>query len=369
MGEYINIKDITALSLERYLVFNDWTRKYDFPNKNLMVFYYNDEILVVPASEKFKDFYTSLPKVVDLLAELYEKSVQDIIKEITSSYHDLLEFRIKSEFSENGKLPLDYAAECIEGIKDLILYSACAEQYKRPVCMKTTSNAKEVLNNFKLAQTEVGSFVINIDIQVMDEEEQYTLEGTDMNGGIEHRVVQRIGRAINQVDAIVNDGNLFEEIVANAYESGITANMCDAMLKLNPILPGAEIETKIRYASACGKSDTEVVKMRGSHFYTMNEISKRYRENDTQMPVEVVGYITSLNKKKMDEVHSDRVIHAVVDFNESMRTVIAELCDEDYRVACDAHRDGEKVFIRGVLDMSRRTYRFIKIDGFGIINE
>ena len=369
MKKKYNIENITAASLERYLLLNDWIRNYDFPNRNMMVFKQANELLAFPASEKYSDFYVSLPNVIDTLSCLYKKSEIDIVKEINASYHDLLEFRIKSEFSDAGQLPLEYASDCIEGIKELILYAACAEQTNQPVCFRITNNAKDVLSGFKFAQTEVGSFVINIDIRVADEEEQYTLDGIEVQSGIEHMVIQRIGLAIKQIDEITRDNSLFDKIVANAYESGVTANMCEALMKLKPDSANAEIETKIRYATVYGKKEVDVIKIRGNHFYTMNEISKHYRTHESEVLVSVEGYITSLNKKKRDEVHSDRIIRAVVGVNGDMRTVTAELCDEDYRIACDAHRDGEKILIKGVLDMSKKIYKFVRVDLFSVIFE
>lgn len=369
MSDNCNIRNITVASLERYLLLNKWIRNYDFCNKNMMVFELNDEVLAFPASEKFSDFYIRLPNVLETLSHLYEKKVRDIVKEITASYHDLLEFRIKAEISNDGQLPLDYASECIEGIKELILYAACAEQTNQPVCFRVTNVAKNLLNEFKLAQTEVGSFVINIDIKVADEEEQYTLDGIEVQSGMEHMVMQRIGQAIKQIDEITKDNDLFDEIIADAYKSGVTANICESLMKLKPDASNAEIETKIRYATVYGKRETDIVRIQNSHFYTMSEISKHYRENESEMLVSVQGYVTSLNKKKIDEVHSDKVIRAVVDVNGNLRTVSAELCDEDYRIACDAHRDGEKILIKGVLDMSKKIYRFLNVDTFTIIPE
>jgi len=364
-----NLKNITAASLERYLLINGWIRNYDFLNRNLMVFELNEEILAFPASEKFTDFYAVLPNILESLSYLYDKSESDISKEIAASYRDLLEFRIKADFSNEGQLPLDYASECIDGIKELILYAACAEQFKQPVCFRITNNAKNLLNSFRLSQTEVGSFVINIDIQVADEEEQYTLNGIEVDSGIEHMVVERIGQAIKQIDVITKDYKLFSEIIDDAYATGVTANMCDALMKLKPDALDAEIETKIRYATACGKKETDVIKIKNHHFYIMNEISRYYKSQDSQVTTSVEGYITSLNKKRIDIVHADRVIRAVVDLNGVMRSVIAELCEADYRIACDAHRDGEKIFISGILDTSKRIYRFLRVESFGIIKE
>lgn len=370
MKQKYNVNNITAASIEKYLLYNKWVRDYDFANKKMMVFHLGDDVIAIPASETYSDFYVSLPRLIDTLADIHEKSAMDIIKGINSAYHDMLEFRIKANVTSDGKLPLDYASECIDGLKDLILYSACAEQTKSPVCMRITNNARDLLNNFKLAQTEVGSFIINIDIKVIDEEEQYALPGIDVNSSIEHKVVKRIGNALKQIDDITKDMSKFDTILENAYLSGVTANMCEALMKLQLESPTAEIETKVRYATTYSENNNvETISIKGNHFYTINEIAKKYRENDSQMQVSTSGYITSLNKKKVDDVRSDRIIHAVTDINEGMRTVIAELCEDDYRLACDAHRDGEKVMISGILDMSKKIYRFLSVDEFKIIQE
>ena len=200
-----------------------------------MVFEWEGESLVIPASEKYKDFYIALPDVIETLSELYKKSDNDIIKEINSSYYDLLEFRIKSKLSENGTLPLGYASNCIEGIKDLILYSACAEQCKEPICLRTTNNAKSIVDNFHLAQTDFGSFIINIDIKVVDEEnEQLVLPECEPDPSVEHKIVKRIGKAMQQIDEITYNKTTLDETLPEAYESGVTANMCDALMKLKP---------------------------------------------------------------------------------------------------------------------------------------
>lgn len=142
-----------------------------------------------------------------------------------------MEIRVISEITEDGKIPLEYAADCVEGLKELILYSVCAEQSARPICYRATEYAKSLLNKFKLAQTEKGSFILNVDIQVVDENnEQTVLDGCeyDVPTPFEHKVIERIGTAIGQVDAIVQNQCQLSETAETAFEDGITANMCDA---------------------------------------------------------------------------------------------------------------------------------------------
>lgn len=365
-----NLTVITAASLEKYLLFNNWVRNYGFPNKNMMVFKQHDEILAVPASEKLADFYSALPNVIHILAEIQDKEEEEIIKEIISSYYDKIEFRIKSKSAENGKLPLGYAAKCIEGLKELVLYSACAEQHKEPICFKTTNNAKQILNNFQMGQTEVGSFVINIDIQVVDDvNEQLTLEGTEADTTMEHNVVKRIGKALMQVDDVSSNRLSLDELIPRAYEEGITANMCDALQKLKPENEDVEIETKIRYASSISKrtDDIDIINLKNNHFYIISEISNRYRQIDNVENIILRGDIASLKKKRIDAGHIRREIVISIFDDGSYRNIKAELDENDYRMACDAHRDELQVEIEGMLDMGKKIWEFAHVNNFNVI--
>jgi hypothetical protein len=365
-----NLYKITASSLDKYLLFKDWIRNYNFPNKKLMVFNLHEDTLVIPSSEKYKDFYIVLPDVIDTLADIYEKSAKEIIKDITSSYYDMLEFRIKSKISEDGVLPLGYASNCIEGLKELILYSACAEQSKEPICLRSTNNAKEILDNFKLAQTEVGSFIINIDIQVVDEKyEQFKLPDCNNDIPVEHKIVKRIGKAIHQIDEIAKDQSSFDKLLPTAYESGVTANICDALMKLKPENVDAEIETKIRYASAISQrlDDIEVVNFKGNHFYVIDEISKRYKNVENKKNANIRGIIKSLDKTRVSKQRYKRNISILTSIEGQERVIKAELSEEDHNSACDAFRDEQEIEVNGILDMGKKNWELKQISSFKII--
>ena len=367
-----NYQNITAASLEKYLLFKNWSRDYNFKNKKLMVFEWKGETLVVPSSEKYKDFYVILPDIIDTLSEIYNKSALEIIKEITASYYDMLQFRIKSKISDEGVLPLGYASDCIEGLRELVLYSACAEGNPEAVCLRATNNAKQILNNFRLAQTEVGSFIINIDIKVADEEnEQFSLPGIQTNYPLEHKIVKRIGKAIRQIDDITKDQADMDEKLATAYKSGVTANMCDALMKLKPENTDVEIETVIRYASAISQKvgDIDVVNICGNHFYVINEISKRYRNKDRNKKVVINGIIKALKREKINEIRQERHISIISLIDGQYRVIKGELDEESYTKACDAFRDEREVEISGILDMSSKNWSMKQIDNFRVLQK
>ncbi len=364
-----NLFKITAPAFEKYLLLNGWKREYDFANQNLMVFNYNDRRISIPASEKFDDFYFGIENILEMLSFYNKKDLNDIVYDIISSYTERMEFRIISKLSEDGKLPFGYASNCIEGLKDLILYSACAENNKSPVCVRTTNIAKEVLDNFKMAQTEVGSFIINIETAIGDEgTEQLTFDECNITPPLEHKVIDRIYTAIKQVDEVASEKTSIENIIADGYETGITANMCDAFLKLKPEYVDAEIQTTIRYASAITRSlgNSKVINFKNKHFYIIDEIAKKYRETEKFVQATLSGYINTLKKNSYED-QKEKHIGLTTLIDGKLRNIKIFLNDFDYRIACDAHRDQEEVEVSGILDMNNRIWEMQQVDIFKII--
>lgn len=367
-----NLHNITAASIDRYLQLNGWVRNLSFANKNLMV-YSNDRVhpktLAIPVHEDYDDFYPLLRNVVEILATLEKRSVNEIVKDITTTFIDRLEFRFISEITEDGKIPLEYAADCVDGLKELILYSVCAEQSAKPVCYRATDYAKALLNKFKLAQTEKGSFILNVDIQVVDESnEQMFFAECDVPSPFEHRVVERISRAISQVDAVVTNQRQLTETAETAFETGITANMCDALLKMRPTSDSDKVTTTIRYASSLTNKTGQTVctEMRVNHFLVIDELAKIYRDKIAVQDTTLTGIIRSLSKKA--DVDGDlKTIRLYTMFEGTNRTVTISLSDEQYRIACDAHRDGLEVEVSGELDMSERYWIMRNVTDFSAV--
>lgn len=375
MKNYIyGIYNITAASIDRYLQLNAWTRNYNFSNRCMMVYTSSNgfpKTIAIPASEEFDDFYPIVNNVIELLQKKENRSGIEIIKDITTTFIDRLEIRVISEITEDGKIPLEYAADCVEGLKELILYSVCAEQSARPICYRATDYAKSLLNRFKLAQTEKGSFILNVDIEVVDENnEQTVLAGCDIPVPFEHKVIERIGTAIGQVDAIVQNQRQLNETAENAFEDGITANMCDAFLKMRPISDTDKVATTIRYASSLMNRTgrIEQIEMRANHFLVIDELAKIYRDKVAIQEVTLTGMIRSLSKRTESDGNL-KTIRLYTTFDGSPRTVTISLTDAQYRIACDAHRDELEVSVSGELDMSERYWVMNNVTGFSPITE
>ena len=311
------LNGITASSIEKYLLLTGWDRIANFDNRLLVFENRNDTDfkIAVPANENLSDFYDRVDDLVQMLSLYSDKPEEAIIDSLKSAFTDRIQFRIITDISRNGKIPLDYAARCIDGLKDLVLYAACAEENARPICARTYNVAKNKLEKFQFEQTEVGSFVFSVGVQVVDEEyEQIYLEEVIPSPAesTEHRIVKRIETAIQQVDDVVNRQIGISELIEYAYESGITANMCDAIAKLRPSdVDDIKLETSIHYAEALTRT-VEPPKVRtfeNLHFLLVDEISNRYKNCTLIEDVTLTGTIKMLAKSGfgLDDDSENRV--------------------------------------------------------------
>ena len=114
------LKGISPQAIDRYLSLCGWERDFSFKNRKIWKYSYKlepDVQLFVPARDDMPDYLLRVEQVISILSEILEKEKANIINDLFATYSDHLEFRIISPMAEAGKLPLDYATECIDGIR------------------------------------------------------------------------------------------------------------------------------------------------------------------------------------------------------------------------------------------------------------
>ena len=370
-----SLNGITPASIEKYLSFTGWKRDTSFANHKLMVFQNDTEgnlRIAVPATTAISDYIARVYDLILTLSSLTDCAENDIIASLKSAYTDRMQFRIIAESSKNGKIPLDYAARCIEGLKELVLYAACAEEKACPVCVRTFNSAKVNLDKFQFEQTEIGSFIFNVGVQVADEDnEQLFLPEVNPQPyePPEHRIVKRIEKAILQIDDVAERKITMSNLVENAYEEGITANMCDAISMLKPEDGDIELETSIHYAEAITRAviPPTVRKFDNIHFALVDDISRRYKDCTLIEDVTLRGMINMLSKSASAAEEGENTVRLFTKIEGKSRAVTLHLSPENHTLACDAYRDDREVEVSGVIDKSGKYWFFSEVNSFRVI--
>lgn len=362
---------ITPNAIDRYLYQLGWVKDLTFLNKNMWRYFNGidtDMQMLVPARNDFVDYFLRLSDVVEFLSEVNNRAPKDIVNDLKTTYSDHLEFRIISSVSEAGKLPLDFAAGCIEGIKNLILYSACAEQEAKPICLKAGSKAKESLSKFELGQTKVGSFVINVETKVADENDDHIIRLTDPTPSAEHKIVERITTAMQQIENAAKPDVRITDVAVEAYRCGITANMCESLLKLKQGFTDVELETTIRYASAITDrvGVKRTVHFGDKHFAIIGEMAKIYRDQTIVEDMILTGIIK--NMRLLGQAEHTISVECTVD-KVGRRIVQATLSEEQHILACSAYESTLMIRMEGVVDKSKKIWFISELTKFQVLSQ
>ncbi|CBZ04180.1 hypothetical protein EXM98_04310 [Clostridium botulinum] len=367
-----NLNNIAIENLIKYLQNKGWKINNEFPNKKLIVFERNfDEELftiTIPINEGFKDYIPRVNDAIILLRELENRDVNNILEDILNinnikikNKKDKLSFRIISELSENGTLPLDYGYNIIDGLKKLILSAIYIEDMPRPYFLKANKNSYESLSKFKLAQTNVGSYVFNIEI---DNDECCKLK-YDENGNIENilesrKVIKRIQNGINDVIDATQQGKI-DKLYEDGYKKGLNANMCDAILNFKYKDYEVKIESTVKWADTLPKPDDILQKviLKNTDFYTMKKLSEKYKETDVKCE-RLIGRIVTLNNAP----NSKRNIIIECTIDKKLKHVKIFLDKEDYEKACEFHKKNQAITIIGEISKEGRTWMLYNYDNF-----
>ncbi|EGT3616143.1 hypothetical protein FHH43_07850 [Clostridium perfringens] len=365
---------ITLDSLLRYLEYKEWNINNDFPNKNLILLekkYDADDVytITLPAKETLKDFKRRLTFAIESLAELDEISKNDLLKDIifysknlkkneSIVSKDRLSIRIKSDISEDGSLPLDYASSVVNGIKKLLTSAIYIEKNTPIPVLDSSHNLKTIdgdLKNYKFAQSEYGSYIFNIDIESVSDTAQlsFDFENNDFITP-SRKVIRRIQNGIYDIQ-----NKKIEEIYINGYEKGLNANMCDAILEFNNIDSPVIIESKIKWDSSLPipKDIKDTIYIRKDDFSVFDSISKRYKEKTVEK-MTLEGFIIEMhnNENTGKTKRVTRYIVIITNIESSLKKVKLYLNEDDYNLACNAHREKKLVSVEGFVIPKSKNY-------------
>jgi hypothetical protein len=316
--------------------------------------------LVLPISENFEDFDQRASDIVRVLSKIYKRTEAEITDEIRRIKRDI--FKIRVIHTGNNGIPLSYAADSINAIKNLYIYSACSEEISLPYFDKPSISGQHHAELCEFDHTFHGSFGFTINSPIKAGL-QFDMFDNSVETPFERRVMERIIRGLEDVEKSVHKDNA-DYIVEN-FETGLNSRMCESLLSLLNY-KSRQVEFSIDWSHTLEAAEDIRHKNKwrlGSAAYEVIEYAAEELRKVEPHDVVIIGKVVTLHSTKNPRLDSHFLGSVTVKhiFEGKYVNVKINLNSEGYTLAVEAHLKGIPIRLEGKLFRKGNTWKIVDI--------
>lgn len=248
---YKLVTKISFNTLQEYLLLRNW-RKLESKNQEIAILSApNDDPkldVMLPLSRNFADYDEAILDSIKKISQFENRDTIEIINDLIVPPSDIVRFKIQSESTSLGIIPLDQGFELLESAKKAILSSAsdliAPSLFHKRMAYKS---ALQFINSCYLGQTERGSFVASIicpfiDYSNFDDPIQLSLFSSQdmLQNCLTRNVTKKLMSSLNKVKSSI-DGNSTIEIVHPSNLDLISCNFLESIVEINEVTPNSRV--------------------------------------------------------------------------------------------------------------------------------
>lgn len=372
MTERVSIEDISPSLLVRYLKGRGWTAN-TLTNGLQHLTQENGQFeILLHLTRQYESLPEEIYFAIRTVADYYDKDINHVVQEIRSHLSDRISGRIPDQYVSNDSIEFRVAKDYVTGMRDFLASSATTELTESRHFYRTLKEASQFTDNCRFGHTFRGSFGFVIESPV-ELNETPSLEVFEEALPLGRRVVERI---VNGFDHIQLAAQNNDPTYISREDSGLSANMCDALADLveevavSQISFGIDLSTEWKSTSS-GTAQCYEVAQSSLEVIRSAAISLRSEEKPTT--VEIVGRIRRvatdgvpsdlLDDKAKREIElnwiseDDRIVH-----------IKLNVSPEEYLTAVEAHKNGKYVKVKGLLPATGKTRSFVEHGPITVLN-
>lgn len=221
------IKSINPLEVAGYLTTQGWQQKSQINDIasiwTLEVGQGENVEILLPLNPDFRDFTTRMLEVLQNLEIVEHRSQLEIINNLKTPLAEIIQISVNHSEIINGSIPISQGVQLFESAKKLMWSAASSAVEPRPYFKGSFSEVTDYMQKLRLGHTKEGSYVLTIisPLQV----ENYQSEDC-----FERKVTKTLFQALNII-SLAPEQKLSERenILDEAIEEGVSANLCDAL--------------------------------------------------------------------------------------------------------------------------------------------
>lgn len=347
-------KDLPDISeLIKYVNKTGWHRK-EHPNPNIMLYSgYEDDNgqpinMVLPKNYEYEGARRQVHSSIGLIAALQKKQDKEMREELYFLGKDILKLIIRNKGSVI--LPLEAISKITSSLRDLIYFAACAEKTQRPFFYRGFGVCKQYTKSCKFDYTieDDYDFYVEMPATFKDQDENDVIYG--------NRILERILNGLQDLqNCIIQKTSSY---LIDNYMQGFNANLCEVFSEFLDCMADFNFEYSLNFFTSVTtiQDDSLIFQPDEAHKYLISA-AKSLRNIKEQGRVSFIGHIIQLRTGFGKGAKDKRTViaHGNTEINKDI-TVKIELSLEEYRIACDAHKENIPISIKGFLKRSGRYW-------------
>jgi hypothetical protein len=366
------VKDIIPARLEMYLISTGWIENGSIVDKAKVWHrpeetYFDLEILQ-PVNESLKDYSQRLYEAIHNLSEYENRSSLKVINDLKNFDSDIVKIRVISSDVDGGAIPIDDGVLLFEKAKELLVSSTLSTFNKKRVFSGSwPAVVKEFIGTLRFGQTERGSYIVNVIAPVSHFSEKKFPEA---DCSITRSISNNLARSLQATMVAVENYEMTNNLISfeGAVSSGVSANLCDAIIGMSGSSKSRDVEISIELAASEQDSQEILRKHRfnSSHIPILSTASEYYKGNFVIKNYEASGLVIRMDHEPTEDYGVIRVISTV---NGTDKNISIQLSLDDYWDAVKAHEPRLPVVCQGDLHVTPRKAFLTDPRNFRVTND
>ena len=351
--EEASLRLISPAALSGYVRSLNWVK--DRPYRDVSDVYVGEGLpeIIVPRTPRIADYAFVMRRLIQEFSSVTERDPQVIYHDLVNADRDVIRVRVPDV--DDDSLVVDQGIGLVNGARDLLLAAACSFSDRRPV-FRVGSNqaAMDYLRRVRLGHTERGSFAVTLlppvvppAVKAPRAEQEFEHVWMSVEDPLERRMTGHFADTLAATRKAAEDTAAGSaEAFSGALASGVSANLCDAMVAL--IGPFSKLDVSVSWAL------TRPVFASRSEFSffqddspVLRAASDSFRSRGPKHDVRIFGKVGRLAR---DDGEGDGRITIRASVDGRVQSVNAVLDLFDYEMAIIAHQGGVVLGLEGDLE-------------------
>lgn len=358
---------ISPLAFAKYLKDMGWEQ---FPSRRqyIKIFQYekNDDFfqVVIPTEKKLNDYKEAMYKAVVTVAEVENKSVEQVLLYLLNPNTDILKIRLEKKDIEAGNILFDDAIRMYENAKRLLAATALDILHPKKYHQGRMDDCVlKFLSSCRFGQTEIGSYVVSVvcPFAELDENEDYKQlsifsDEEQCANSLTRQVTSRVMKNISFIKNQIDNGEM-DKLILQDEDKIISANFYEALGGLNLDSNGADVEFIAEWSPIVKNTDCVNNRILLTHdYYQPIETTIERLKDETNKSTRIIGRIKKLESSPdVQKRKIGKITVVYLDENDKRKTVTVNLNKNEYDKAIKAHERGFHVEIVGEISCGRNA--------------